>query len=86
VMTYFKLRKCLWFFLPQSGFVQLIENWPTARSLSAIGEEAVMDDMRQGTTTGYRRYGAELGLQRNYRQGLGFADQGTQFLRGRCIA
>ncbi len=45
-----------------------------------------MDDMRQGTTTGYRRYGAELGLQRNYRQGLGFADQGTQFLRGRCIA
>jgi hypothetical protein len=42
--------------------------------------------MHQGTTTGYRRYGAELGLQRNYRQDLGFADQGTQFFGGRCIA
>ena len=25
-------------------------------------------------------------LQRNYRKGLGFADQGTQFVGGRCIA
>ena len=54
--------------------------------IACYGKEAVMGDMRQGTTTGYRRYGAELGLQRNYRQGHGFANQGTQFVGRRCIA